>query len=69
MKPLQRMQCRHRLTTRKRRRNWDGRFSAIVFALLARERVNVGAIAEETGLGGQTVYRIKDDPAAGRKPP
>jgi putative DNA-invertase from lambdoid prophage Rac len=33
-------------------------------ALLAQERVNVGAIAEETGLSRQTVYRIKDDPAA-----
>jgi putative DNA-invertase from lambdoid prophage Rac len=31
-------------------------------ALLAQERVNVGAIAEETGLSRQTVYRIKDDP-------
>jgi DNA invertase Pin-like site-specific DNA recombinase len=32
--------------------------------LLGQERVNVGAIAEETGLSRQTVYRIKDDPAA-----
>jgi putative DNA-invertase from lambdoid prophage Rac len=32
-------------------------------ALLAQERVNVGAIADETGLSRQTVYRIKDDPA------
>jgi hypothetical protein len=32
--------------------------------LLAQERVNVGAIAEETGLSRQTVYRIKDYPAA-----
>jgi putative DNA-invertase from lambdoid prophage Rac len=30
--------------------------------LLGQERVNVGAIAEETGLSRQTVYRIKDDP-------
>jgi AcrR family transcriptional regulator len=27
-------------------------------------RVSVGAIAEETGLSRQTVYRIKDAPAA-----
>jgi putative DNA-invertase from lambdoid prophage Rac len=32
--------------------------------LLAQERVNVGAIAEETGLSRQAVYRIKDDPTA-----
>ena len=32
--------------------------------LLAQERVNVGAIAAETGLSRQTVYRIKDDPTA-----
>jgi putative DNA-invertase from lambdoid prophage Rac len=30
--------------------------------LLGQERVNVGAIAEETRLSRQTVYRIKDDP-------
>jgi putative DNA-invertase from lambdoid prophage Rac len=32
--------------------------------LLGQERVSVGAIAEETGLSRQTVYRIKDDPVA-----
>src|SRR5215216_4540728 len=36
-------------------------------ALLLHERVNVGAIAEETGLSRQTVYRIKDDPAGSRR--
>jgi hypothetical protein len=33
-------------------------------ALLGQKRINVGAIAEETGLSRQTMYRIKDNPAA-----
>lgn len=35
-----------------------------VRAMLGQAGIGVGAIAEETGLSRQTIYRIKDDPVS-----
>jgi DNA invertase Pin-like site-specific DNA recombinase len=48
---------------RGRRPSYTRKQFELARALLGQERVNVGAVADETGLSRQTVYRIKNDPA------